>query len=237
MAIDSSHGPDQKAQAAFIKGLQWMPKISVNGANASLDASSFLFNESLAWLDSENPLPRQRDQSSCDNCAVYMATEKFQIKLSEAQFGAYVYFPFDYHTVRLQISVQDTARFYSCDHALRDARAGWASFGADTTLKAWQSILMPATNDWILGGSATAIGFRAVEESPNSCELVLQIARNPLVFLIKQILTTIFFVLCGLLALLLAPTDLMGDRVTTILFSALIVTTNMEGVIGLGSPQ
>ena len=64
-----------------------------------------------------------------------------------------------------------------------------------------------------------------------------QVARNPLVFLIKQILVTIFFVLCGLFALLLAPTDLMGDRITTILFSALIVTTNMQGDVGLGSPQ
>jgi len=29
----------------------------------------------------------------------------------------------------------------------------------------------------------------------------------------------------------------MGDRITTILFSALNVTTNMQGDVGLGSPQ
>jgi hypothetical protein len=237
MAIDSSHSPDEKAQAAFVRGLQWTPKISINGANSSVVAASFLFNESLAWLDSDDPLPRQHDQSSCENCGVYMATEVFEIKLAEAQFGSYIYFPFDYHTVRIQISVQDTARFYSCEQALRNAKSGWASFGAQMMARDWQSVLMPSTNDWTLGGSARAIGFRAMDESPNSCELVLEVARNPLVFLIKQILTTIFFVLCGLLALTLAPTDLMGDRVTTILFSALIVTTNMQGDIGLGSPQ
>mmetsp|Transcript_8680 Transcript_8680/g.24070 ORF Transcript_8680/g.24070 Transcript_8680/m.24070 type:complete len:465 (+) Transcript_8680:1298-2692(+) len=237
MAIDSSHGADEKATAAFAKSLQWTPKVSLNGAsNSSISAASFIFNESLAWIEQENPLPRQRTLSACENCAVYMAKENFELKFSEMQFGSYVYFPFDMHTLRIQISIQDTARFYACDQALRNSKAGWTQYDANTPSQ-WQQILLPSTNEWTVIGSDGGFGFVPVEESPNSCELVLLIARNPLVFLVKQILTTIFFVLCGLLALTLAPTDLMGDRVTTILFSALIVTTNMQGNIGLGSLQ
>jgi len=237
MGIDSSHGDADKAVAETVKSLQWIPEITINGENSTTDTASFYFSESMPWLDDNDKLPTQDANALCHNCAVYMASETVTFTVTESEFGSFQYFPFDSHSLRIQVAMQDTARFVNCEKAHRDATSGWTRYLSSTTLADWQVLLLPSTNDWIMRGAADDIEFRTVGKSLNACEMELHISRNPFVFLIKQILVTIFFVLCGLLALLLAPTDLMGDRVTTILFSALIVSTNMQGDIGLGNPQ
>ena len=71
----------------------------------------------------------------------------------------------------------------------------------------------------------------------HSCRLEITIRRSATVYVVKQLAITIVFVVCGLLALLMAPAELTGDRVATILFSALLVSTNMQADKGLGSLQ
>lgn len=223
--------------AATVKGLQWIPEVTVSGATKTVHTASFFFNETMPWIDDSSPLPSQSEESLCQNCAVYMASETITFSLSESAFGSYQFFPFDAHELKIQIATQDTAAFYACDKAHVNVASAWAPFTSGLTLSNWQALLLPSTNEWTLMGNPADVGFKDVKRMPNACQMSLQLTRNPVVFLIKQILVTIFFVLCGLLALLLAPTELMGDRVTTILFSALIVSTNMQGNIGLGNPQ
>jgi hypothetical protein len=223
------------ALAKTVKALQWIPEVTIDCANNSVDTASFHFNETMPWLDDSSRLPSQKGESLCQNCAVYMASETATFYLSESSFGSYQYFSFDAHELSIEIAMQDTAQFHACGKAHVDVSGAWAPYAADLKLSDWQALLLPTTSEWMLTGNAEDIGFENVERTPNACQMVLQVTRNPIVFLIKQILVTIFFVLCGLLALLLAPTDLMGDRVTTILFSALIVSTNMQNDIGLGS--
>lgn len=234
LRVDSTTSGEDKARAAQFKALQWFPKLNfLNAANSTIAASQFYFNETMPWLDSESPLPRQAGSVNCQNCAVYKATETITFNLDEAKFGNYLLFPFDKHSFALQFSIQDTARFYDCGGALR-ATPDYKTYDARTML--WQGIIMPGTAEWILETVAER-AFEAVGSSPHSCLLQIRLKRDPLIFFIKRILITIVFVACGLLSLMLAPKELMGDRVTTILFSTLIVSTNMQGDTGLGNVQ
>lgn len=237
MGIDASHSAAAKAVADSVKALQWVPEVKINGVISSVDSSRFYLNETMPWLDDAVRLPAQSDKQLCQSCAVYMATTTVSFSLSEVEFGTYQYFPFDAHTLTIQVSIQDTARFHSCGNVLRDPAFGWLAYPQSITTSDFQAILLPSTKEWTLLNKPDDVTFSNVFNTPNACEIELRLARNPLVFMIKQILITIFFVLCGLFALLLAPTDMIGDRITTVLFSALITTTNMQGDIGLGSPQ
>ena len=244
LKVESTSNSAERAVASQLGGMHWLPAVTVtageNGGNTSVTEASFYYNETgVPFLDENNPVTSL--DANCSHCAVLRAKVVATITHPELDFSLW---PFDQHLIEIVVALPKTAKLSSCGGALRDSSVAGSTWGAlgetwDTsalTLEQWEAKLLPATKEWLLVEEDSPPHFVPTGES-HSCRLEITIRRSATVYVVKQLAITIVFVVCGLLALLMAPAELTGDRVATILFSALLVSTNMQADKGLGSLQ
>ena len=91
---------------------------------------------------------------------------------------------------------------------------------------------LPSTGTWFLDGPleesvSLAHPRNALTGEPkrDHCVVQIKIKRNWLIFFVKQICTMLLVTAGGLMALLMQPGELLGDRCAQILVSVLIIIT------------
>ena len=143
---------------------------------------------------------------ACTLCATYEGEIEFEL----LQPFKYFKFPFDKHSIVMEFDIADTWIFTCKD---RDALTimGITEDNA-------QDLLLPGTGTWLLDGSLDeAVTLRHPKDAlgkdmRSTCILEIKIARNYFVYFMKQILTMVLVTAGGLLALLMQPDELLGDR-------------------------
>lgn len=102
-------------------------------------------------------------------------------------------------------------------------------------------LLLPGTGTWKLDGTleeAVTLGHLTDDEGNDyidTCVLKIHIRRNWEVYFVKQIMTMLLVTAGGLLALLMHPGDMLGDRCAQLLVAVLIVITTLQTDLGLGN--
>ena len=166
----------------------------------------------------------------CEDCVSWTGEVEFQM----LQSFKYTQFPFDRHTIHIEYIVKG-ADLYTCT-----GRDGLAIMGL--TDGNAQSLLLPSTGTWHLDGPidesvSLAHPRNALTGAPkrDRCVVQIKIKRNWLIFFVKQICTMLLVTAGGLMALLMQPGELLGDRCAQILVSVLITITTLQTDIGLGN--
>ena len=166
----------------------------------------------------------------CSDCALLAGEIEFEI----LQGFKYTDFPFDRHTIRIEIVVNGVDLF-TCRN--RDALA---IMGIDETNA--EELLLPATGTWLIDGNfeeavnmthpVDALTGMAKREH---CVIEIKIRRNWIVYFVKQTFTVLLVTAAGLVALLMQPSELLGDRCAQLLVAVLIIITSLQTDLGLGS--
>ena len=169
-------------------------------------------------------------EQECQDCVSWSSDVEFQI----LQGFRYYNFPFDKHMITATYIVEG-ADLFTCQ-----GRDGLAIMGL--TEDNAQNKLLPSTGTWFLDGPLeTAVKLShpvsalTGEPKREMCTLEIKIKRNWLIYFVKQICTMLLVTAGGLLALLMQPGELLGDRCAQILVSILIIITTLQTDIGLGN--
>ena len=166
----------------------------------------------------------------CSDCALLAGEIEFEI----LQGFKYTDFPFDRHTIRIEIVV-DGVDLFTCRN--RDALA---IMGLDETNA--EELLLPATGTWKIDGSLEEavnlthpISALTGMELKEHCVVEIKIRRNWIVYFVKQTFTILLVTAAGLVALLMQPGELLGDRCAQLLVAVLIIITSLQTDLGLGN--
>jgi len=169
-------------------------------------------------------------EAPCPHCVTWAGEVEFQL----LQKFRYYDFPFDRHIIRIEYVVAG-ADLYTCK-----GRDGLAIMG----LTAGNALakLLPTTGTWWLDGDFNEavtlhhpVNILTGKPKREYCIVEIAIKRNWVIYFVKQICTMLLCTAAGLMALLMQPGDLLGDRVGLILISILIVITTLQNDIGLGN--
>ena len=170
----------------------------------------------------------------CEHCISYRANHKLRIK----QRFKYFKYPFDEQDISLFV------RWPGASLQSLELLLGKKMPSSDD--------LLPSTGEWLPDGSGTEWVVITNQELTledddedsgaeevtvtldDGAEITFKVARNPMVFLIKQLAMAVAIVSGGLLALWLHPTEYAGDRSAWIVVAVLIVMTFLQADLGLG---
>ena len=96
--------------------------------------------------------------------------------------------------------------------------------------------MLPGTlAEWWLDGTLASGAVSFLQPDVGTCIVRIHIRRNPLVYLVKTMATSVLTVLGSLLtALAMPPDENMGDRTAVLFVAFLILVTNIQTDIGLG---
>jgi len=169
-------------------------------------------------------------EAPCPHCVTWSGEVEFQL----LQKFRYYDFPFDRHVIRIEYVVAG-ADLYTCK-----GRDGLAIMGL--TAENALDKLLPTTGTWFLDGEFNEavtlhhpVNILTGQPKREFCIVEIAIKRNWIIYFVKQICTMLLCTAAGLMALLMQPGDLLGDRVGLILIAILIVITTLQNDIGLGN--
>ncbi|KAL1498796.1 hypothetical protein AB1Y20_014103 [Prymnesium parvum] len=211
------------------KQVVWWPQLLVQGdsvdfrkaSTVKLVTSSVKTHAAAAinWTEPALALPPDGG-ALCIDCIEQNLSLTHEYALPLWEYSA---FPFDSHNITLLLGVPG-AHLFNC-HLLLGTSVD-------------QSKLLPTTGEWgFVDGNPIATVHPRLQSGAvdlSQCELRMTVKRNSIVFLIKQVVTSILVVYAGLCAPFLDAEDHTGDRVALILVSALIVVVSFQADFGLG---
>jgi len=135
----------------------------------------------------------------------------------------FAFYPFDDQVFSIVFRVAD-ADLYECDSIL----------SLLSTLGDKGEGLLPAQSEWLPTRVVAHQGDLNDNGDLSQCTIRLEVQRNSMIFVIKQILTSVLVVYSGLCALFMSAKDHTGDRAALVLVSALILMVNFQTDLGLG---
>ena len=105
-----------------------------------------------------------------------------------------------------------------------------------------EELLLPSTMTWMLDGSLDEAVSMSHPIEPltgepirSRCNVAIKIRRNWVVYFVKQICMSLLVSTGGLLALLMQPSEMLGDRCAQLLVAILIIVTSFQSDLGLGN--
>jgi len=122
----------------------------------------------------------------------------------------------------------DGADFFNCEEALTEFRR---ELGLDGMSSAELSATLILQNEWIVSRYHTT----SWQGDEGSCAISILVERQPEVWIVKTLLVSVLVVYGGLISVYLHPADFIADRLALIITSMLIIVTNMQSDLGLGS--
>lgn len=208
------------------KSVMWWPQLLVQGDSVEFHKKSTVKlvtstvktypDTATNWTESVLPFD---GAPICRDCIAQNLTMTHEYALPLWEYSA---FPFDKHNITVLLGVPNS-HIFNCRQLLGSS--------AD------RSKLLPTTGEWeFVEGEAVVTEHPVVQGVPDlsQCQLRMTVKRNSIVFLIKQVVTSVMIVYAGLCAPFLDATDHTGDRVALILVSALIVVVSFQADFGLG---
>ena len=169
------------------------------------------------------------EEVACERCVTWSGSIEYDVLTG----FTYRDFPFDRQTIELRLTVAD-ADLYTCTE--RDAFLAMGLTDHNV-----QEKLLPSSGQWRVDGSlASALTLHhpldsdSGEVDRSSCVVQLRLRRDWFVFFFKQICTVLLVTSGGLLALLMNPDELLGDRCAQLLVAVLILVTTLQMDLGLG---
>jgi hypothetical protein len=150
-------------------------------------------------------------------------------------------------TIELLLKIDDNVDLYTCEGggaptpSLADENYTMLS-GQATGSNSQKARLIVASQEWLLHRndftSAISMAHPRNGQTPirNQCRIKIMLARVSLPFVVKSIVLTIFIVFGSLgFAVLLHPDELIGDRAAVLFVAFLILATNIQTDLGLGT--
>lgn len=239
LATTATSRSDEVVAADTLFGLFWHPALSVFAADrttqatVAFDRTSFSLDANRSWVAGDGVpdlYPANASHRSCQHCATVVQAGTATVPLIPG--WSYYYFPFDQHNVSFVFALSQS-NLSSCA-SLFDPMGLTEDNAAER--------ILPSTYEWNFRfryADSVVLANPVIDgvTDVTKCQVTLVLKRNGIVFLIKQLLVSVFVVFIGLLALFLHVGDHTGDRTALILVSALIVTTSFQADLGLGPIQ
>ena len=209
----------------------WIPRLVVDSLIAGFDRwdeeVEVLLERSSQWNHGITPLGEVQD-TSLEYAVQWAGKTEVQV----TQSFEYQKYPFDHQMISITFRVKG-AHLFTCSH-------GSILPTGIPHAQAQYEKLLPSTGEWLLDGPApeavstshpllvdpvTGLEY----EDLSSCVLTIAVRRNPLVFIVKSLATSIVVVFFSLSVVLhMQPNELMGDRFA-VLFSAQLSSSQLLG--------
>jgi len=216
-----------------VLGYIWSPSLTFESSRTSLDEKvaeeyhSLAGSEGEPWLQPDTP-SNASSLLCLDGCASKkMLISKLEVTQPYSEFGDYKTYPFDSHTVVFRFGTGDVN--LSC-----------ASILPSATAEELRAALTPVSREWYLDSTTPLMVSQArtsAGDDPSRCEVRILVHRDSLVHVIKSIVLSIVTVMACLLANYMHPADHTGDRAAIVLVAALILTSNIQVELPLGTIQ
>ena len=263
LSMSKAQGKSDLTRANYMtkRANYWTPSLAVGDLVPGYDQWE---DEVQATLDAAGnwsvPSP-STNSTECRNCVSFQIESEAQVLMSQMPKG-YWYFPFDQHTLSIQIEVPGTHIFTCTDELEKSLLAGMMDPSAETPLTddSASSLLLPLTGEWLLEPSMPlfhreAAGAESLSRSatlldrvidiyhPKSdgvadvskCVVHIYVKRNYFVFTVKWLLLMISIVFFSIVvSMYMHPVELVGDRAALLIVAMLIVSTMIQTDIGLG---
>jgi len=236
----------------------WIPRVDFDQSTEDIFDSTVNFDmnynphnatvgSTRPWLVSDangQPVtPTGVSTAACERCVEWEGSLDLQI----VQRVDYFFFPFDMQTIELLLKIDDNVDLYTCEGggaptpSLADENYTMLS-GQATGSNSQKARLIVASQEWLLHRndftSAISMAHPRNGQTPirNQCRIKIMLSRVSLPFVVKSIVLTIFIVFGSLgFAVLLHPDELIGDRAAVLFVAFLILATNIQTDLGLGT--
>ena len=235
MSSDVGRSDNARSQKQEVIDQYWVRKLDAENLAPGFDVldeeSDLRLSRSREWQYGVTP-GSDASSTTCEFCVTRSA--EVEVETVQSRFDFFFY-PFDAQVLRFRFVVEE-AHIFTCDG--EDIFHPMLPMERAVDL---EDRLLPFTKEWKLakGRQFSARLFHPTEDGAkrwDKCDLELVISRNYITFLIKSMVTTIVVVFGSMLtALLLHPEENMGDRCAVLFIAFLILVTNMQMDLGLGS--